>query len=122
MYDSTIGFITRIMFTQDNQYAISGHGPGPLVGLVIHRVLREPSGISAIHKKPLVVHPNPVSSGLRLDGNDHDFINIYNVDGKVVLREHSSSAFVDVGTLPGSIYILKTWNNQEIRTSMFVKD
>ena len=122
VYDSTIGLITRIIFTQDNQYAISGHGPGPLVGLVIHRVLTEPLGISAIHKKPLVVHPNPVSSVLRLDGNNHDFIYVYNVDGKAVIREHSSSPYVDVGTLPGGIYIIKTWNHQEIRTAMFVKE
>ena len=122
VYDSAIGLTTRILFTQDNQYVISGHGPGPLVGLVIHRVLTEPSGISSIHKKPLVVYPNPVSSILRVDGNNHDFFYVYDVNGRLVLSEHSSSSIVDVGSLTSGIYILKTWSDREIRTAMFVKE
>ena len=120
-YASNTELTTRIIFTQDNQYVISGHGAGDLAKLVIHRVVSGPSGTTQLSVQPLILHPNPTSGMLHRDGKLPALISIFDNNGRFLFTNYAHGPDIDVSGLPDGLYILKAEDEKEVRTSMFVK-
>ncbi|HLF62102.1 MAG TPA: T9SS type A sorting domain-containing protein [Saprospiraceae bacterium] len=116
------GWVTQLLITQDNEYVISGHGGSGLAWVVIHHIVREPSGISPLNEDRLLLYPNPTNGILQLDGLQEAVISIYDIHGKYILRRHTNGSTIDVQGLADGLYLLKTENEKEVRARIFMKD
>jgi uncharacterized protein (TIGR02145 family) len=58
----------------------------------------------------LVIYPNPATDVIRVKGDNIEYIEIQNLQGKSIFHTYSCDEFIDVSMLPKGLYLIKTQN------------
>ena len=69
------------------------------------------------------VYPNPATDQIVVENLNGGELSILNVNGSVMIRQNvvNNKTTIDVSSLPGGVYILKTVNNANTATIKFTK-
>ena len=76
------------------------------------------NGVAETTDDPMHIWPNPVSETLYIDYEG--FVEIYNLEGRLVLSSQASES-INVGKLPKGCYLLKTTQSGSNRATKFIK-
>lgn len=120
MYNT--GSMTRLLFSQDNDYVFSANGGSGMAWVSIYHVLRGPSGTFFTEKKPLLLYPNPANGILHISGVQDVVVSVYDMHGRKVIEQETERTVLDIRCLSAGIYMLKTEDGKAVRTGVFVKD
>lgn len=75
------------------------------------------------YQKKVVIYPNPANTIIYLDTKNSSFeeVRIYDLNGKLILRQKSTS-HIEVSNLDKGVYILKLYGKNKFTQSIFIKD
>jgi len=68
-----------------------------------------------------LVYPNPAHNTLFIDKNEHAFVQIYSLSGKLVLKTELTSNRVDIHELNKGMYLVKIDDGTKVHFYKFVK-
>lgn len=71
--------------------------------------------------KKVSLYPNPVSDKLYWVGNTFDRVQIYSIQGELLLKQEDSKGFVDVSALNNGIYFIELFENNKPVFAKFIK-
>lgn len=71
--------------------------------------------------KKVSLYPNPVSDKLYWGNNFYDSVQIYSIQGELLLKQEASKGFVDVSTLKNGIYFIELIENNKPVFTKFLK-
>lgn len=75
----------------------------------------------SFENKSLTIYPNPVSQGqINFDIEGEKYITIYDVNGRVVLEETSSSQNLDINQVKKGFYMLKVTSDNKTYTTKII--
>lgn len=74
-----------------------------------------------IKKPDFILHPNPVSDILNVSVNSVFDYEIYNLSGKIMMKQNGASSAINVKNLPKGIYIIQINTNGNIIKEKFMK-
>jgi hypothetical protein len=76
------------------------------------------------HSSGFELYPNPAHDRLYINGvktGDETSADVYNASGQLVLQENLQTDYLDVGSLPKGIYLLKICSSKDVFIQKFVK-
>lgn len=115
------GLVSQIVFTNDNDYLISGHSGNGMAKLYIHRILRTPLAIHEDKDRAIHLYPNPTNGWLMFGTMEKGLISIFDTRGNLILRKHDCGIPIDVSTWADGVYFLQMENEGSIAVQKFVK-
>jgi len=109
----------------DNSYQILGKQGDDLLLLRTNNDGEFNTSLKQIDNFDFLVYPNPAENSITLKNLHSNFVNleIYNINGQLVLSEklNSSSPDIDISKLIGGIYLIKFIGSNNYITSRFIK-
>jgi len=83
------------------------------------------TGLSDIENETvrILIFPNPAKESITVEAPNLFFVNLYNLDGKLLLKERSDNTKIKINMTPyaSGIYLLKITDNTEINTYQIIK-
>ncbi|WP_321436493.1 T9SS type A sorting domain-containing protein [uncultured Bacteroides sp.] len=81
------------------------------------------SGINELNADELIIYPNPVSDGFRLNTSEKNVqVSIYDLSGSILLtKQLSGNEYIDVSNLSKGIYLVRVTTEKGLTTKKFIK-
>lgn len=103
----------------------SGAGSSDMkTGYSVRCIMDDEISISnTIKSEEVIVYPIPASNKLYLKGTNTDFtsIIIYDLNGKIVLKETKNLDYLDIYHLHDGFYVIKIYSLDKVLTLKFIK-
>lgn len=86
-------------------YVSYGSMPGVFFSVILLKQYLDVDKISADAK--FSIYPNPTSDYIRINSDNIDSVSIFNISGKLVLKDDSKSKEIDISQLSSGTYLIK---------------
>ena len=119
--DGVTGRFVRVTVSSADVYT------GPWISLTELRVFGEgervSTSVSDFVFDKVILSPNPATSIINIEnGEDFDFVTIYDQSGRIVLqRKLNNSGTIDVRTLQSGMFVIKLEGKDTPRVTKFIK-
>jgi len=82
------------------------------------------TGVNTLNPASLSVYPNPVKDILYIQGDNLSNLNIYSIDGRLLMnkKEVNNKLVIDTDQFETGLYIITVWQNKMRKNIQFVKE
>lgn len=76
---------------------------------------------SDIVDKPIIIYPNPTTGKVGIDNKDVQFIEVFDLNGKLILSNQNTNQ-LDISDRPSGIYFVRVYSNDSYQMFKIIKE